>query len=307
MAVLFKYLSTITEVELDNDVVIPCTDEDGFHCILIKNSKRKTLNGAYSTDNLDIKINRVLSRNGNDYYVHIIKAKKNDGYSNSQFNTIFEYVFSKIENEIDDIQLSGLITSLEDYFKTTQNPNRRETQIGVFGELLAIKYLAGCGYSEIVNKYHTNFYSKHDIEINSGLRMEIKATTSEKRIHHFKHNQIMRSDVEVLIVSILLEEAKEGVSLRELFNMVMPLFHDADSIFALKKLMIRCGLDEEDCGMSFSFEKAMQNIRFYSASKLPKINKENFDGITNIEYDVDCSNCEFCNVEDVLSLLKVGN
>lgn len=299
----FKYISSLTEDELKEAVVVPCADEDGFSCILIKNSKNKILATGYSTDNLDVKINRVLVRNGENYYVHIIKTKKTDSYSEMQFNIIYEYVFKKIDNPIDDVQLSSLITSLEDYFKMTPEKNKRDIQIGVFGELFTIKHLYDCGFKEIVNKYHTNFYSKHDIEISNSLRLEVKTTTSEKRIHHFKHNQIKRNDIDVIVSSVLLEESKEGVSLKEMFQMVFPLFNNPDSIFALKKLMIKCGLEENECGMSFSFEKAGNEIKYFNAIDLPKIEQVSFEGITNIEYDIDCTNCLSYNVFDLISIL----
>jgi len=117
-------------------------------------------------------------------------------------------------------------------------------------------------------------------------------------------NQIKRRDVDVIVSSVLLEEAKEGMSLKEMFELVIPLFENPDSIFALEKLMIRCGIEEEKEGMAFSFEKAMLDIRFYSADELPKIDEESFEGITNIEYDVDCSNCEYFNNDDLISLLN---
>lgn len=300
----FKYISSITEEELENNVVVPCTDEDGFSCILIKNAKAKTISSGYSTDNMEIKINRLLMRNGKDHYFHIIRAKKTDAYSRSQFDTIFEFVFKKIEIPVDDIELSGLITSLEDYFKTTPEKNKREIQIGVFGELFTIKYLYDIGYPEIVEKFHKNFYSKHDLEVNSRVRMEVKSTTSEKRIHHFKHNQIMRNDVKVILSSVMLEESKEGTSLKTLFEKVIPLFDDPDAKFALQKLMVRCGIAGGEEGLSFAYEKALNDIRFYDATDLPKIEKETFDGITNIEYDVDCSNCVYFNIDDLITVLK---
>ena len=300
----FKYISFITNQELEDDFVIPCSDENNDSCILIKNSTRKTVQSSYSTDNLDVKLNRVLTRGTTDYSFHIIRAKKSDGYSKEQFETIFQYVFKKIERPIDDVELATLITSLEDFFKVTPEKNKRDIQIGVFGELLTIKYLYDIGYQKIVDKYHTNFYSKHDVEISSKLRLEVKTTTSEKRIHHFKHNQITRKDVSVLVSSVLLEESKEGTSLRELFELVMPLFSNPDSQFALKKLMVRCGLDNPEYnGMSFSFDKALDDIRFYDVKSLPRIEKDSFEGVYNIEYDVDCSNCEWMEVDHLLRAL----
>ena len=299
----FKYLSNISTEELNAYSVIPCIDEEGNQCILIKNSKEKLVQSGYSTDNLDIKLNRILHRGETDYFFHIIKSKKHDGYSQQQFNIIFEYVFKKIERPISDVDLSSLITSLEDYFKLTPESNKREIQIGVFGELLTIQYLWNAGYKDIVTKYHTNFYSKHDVEINNCLRLEVKATTSEKRIHHFKHNQITRDDVEVIISSVLLEESKEGLTLKELFNQVMELFDDPDSIFALQKLMIRCGLNEENSGMAFAYQKAVNDIRFFNSKNCPKIPVISIDGITNIEYDVDLSTTEYYLIDDLISIL----
>lgn len=288
----FKYISNIDENDLEENIVIPCIDEEGYSCILIKNSLPKTLIAAYSTDNLEIKLNRVLTRNEKEYFFHVIKAKKIDGYSKNQFSIIFEYVFRKIENPIDDVNLASLIISLEDFFKTTPESNKRSIQIGVYGELLTIKYLFDIGYTDIIECYHENFYSKHDVEIDKNRRLEIKATTSEKRIHHFKHNQLMRTDVDVFVSSVMLEEVKDGLSLLELFEMVSPLFKNPDSKFALEKLKIKCGLIDGNEGMKFSYQKALNDIRFYNSVDLPKIQICSFDGISNIEYDVDFSGCD---------------
>ena len=82
------------------------------------------------------------------------------------------------------------------------------------------------------------------------------------------------------------------------------MFDDPDAKFALQKLMVRCGITDGEEGLSFAYEKALNDIRFYDVVNLPKIEKETFDGITNIEYDVDCSNCEYLNVDCLLSVLK---
>ena len=70
---LFKYISSITNQELEDAVVIPCCDENNDSCILIKNRSKKTVQSSYSTDNLDVKLNRILTRESKDYYFHIIR------------------------------------------------------------------------------------------------------------------------------------------------------------------------------------------------------------------------------------------
>lgn len=299
----FKYISEITEEELKTNIVIPCTNQDGFQTILIKNATKKTVESSYSTDNLDVKVNTLLSYNGCNYFFHIITSKKQDFYSRQQFNIIYEYIFNKISNSILDNSLFGLLNSIEDYFKTSPEKDTRKLQIGVFGELLVLKNLYDLGYENIVEKYHNNFYSKHDIEISDKVRLEIKTTSSEKRIHRFKHNQIYRTDVKVYVISSMLEPAQEGYSLYRLFEDVIQLYTDSDSILALRKLMKKCGVDEENEGLRFALNKAIDDIYYFDSKDLPKINFKEPKGVSNIEYDVDCSLAEEMDKDILIHLL----
>src|SRR5574344_1748391 len=149
----YKYISDITDSELEKNCVIPCVNELNLHCILIKNFSEKNINNDYSTDNLNIRLNGTLLHLTKKFYFHIITAKKNDPYSLEQFNVIYEYIFKKIVSPIEDSKLSILITSLEEYFKTPPDPDRRSLQIGVYGELLSIQFLYNFGYFEILKKY----------------------------------------------------------------------------------------------------------------------------------------------------------
>jgi hypothetical protein len=298
------YLANVSEEGLRSNVVIRCTTSDGYPCLLIKNSKEKTGYSPTSlTDNLKIKFDTLVTENGSNYYCHLIQSRKNDYYSTQQFNIVFEYVFNKITAPIDSTSLYSLVTSLEEYFRITPEQNKTRFQIGVFGELLFVRCLYQAGYPEITEKYHKNFYSKHDIEISSSLRMEIKTAEGEHRIHHFKHNQIHRSDVDVLVGSVLLERASSGLSLRDLFTQVIALYKDPDAVFALRKLMARCGISDEDAGPSFSEEKALSDIRIYNAAKLPQLPIDDVDGVTGVEYDVDCSLAESIELSEVLQIL----
>jgi len=298
----FKYISQITKEELNNNIVIPCTNENGYPCILIKNSIEKKISSNYNTDNLEIKLNAVLVHDNENHYFHIITSKKNDYFAKVQFNVIFEYVFMKIESKISDNSLSNLISSIYEYFKISPDADFRNMQIGVFGELLCIKKLYESGYEEIVNKYHRDFYSKHDIEINDKVRLEIKTTSSEKRIHRFKHNQIYRDDVKVFVASSILEPSQEGCSLYDLFVEIKSLYSDPDAKFALEKLMKKCGISLENKGLTFALSKAYGDLYFFDSDSLPKINIKEPNGVTNISYDVDCSFGESLDVFEMIKL-----
>lgn len=300
----YKYITELNENDFSQRVVILCITEDGKQSILICNDKEKTNPSSYETDNLTIKMDRVLQYNGKDFFLHIIESKKSDEYSRNQFNTIYEYIFRKITQPISSIQLFQLITSIEEYFRLSPEPNRIPLQIGVFGELLFVRYLYDAGYKEIVKKYHSNFFLKHDIEISQSMRVEIKTALGEKRIHHFKHNQIFRTDCDVYVGSVLLEKSQEGLTLYDLFKCVIGILVNPDSIFEMEKLMVRCGVSPEDKGLSIAEEKAINSIRIYRADELPHLVVNDLPGISSIEYDVDCSVSTDENVSDFIDMVK---
>ena len=301
----FRYISNITKEELNLSFVIPCINEEGFKSILIRNKENKSTRIKMSTDNLLVQLDTVLKLDDEDYYFHIITAKKNDMYSLSQFNDIYDYIFKKFDSPILGKELMNLISSIEEYFKTTPEPNLQQMQIGVYGELLTIKHLHDIGLKDIVIYFHTNFFSKHDIEISKKIRMEVKSSVSEKRIHRFSHSQIFRNDVDVYVCSVLLEKSKEGKSLYDLFEEVIELYSDPESILYLKKLRIKCNLNEDNKGLTIAYDKAINDFKVYNVINLPKINISAPDGVYNIKYDVDCSLAIDENLDELIK--KITN
>ena len=300
----FEYISDITEQEVETNNVISCINEDGMPCILIKNAVNKTVKSAYTTDNLDVKFNSVLRLHDEDYYFHIITAKNNDLRLNKQFEVIFDYVFRKISEPIDEDGLNKLFGSIEELFRISPDADVRNLQVGVFGELLVVKQLYEHGYIKIVDKYHTNFYSKHDIEISETVRIEVKTSVSEKRMHRFKHSQLHRDDIQLFVASSLLEEAQEGLSLYSLFEETIGRTIDPEKVLSLYKLMAKCGVSEEDEGIRCSEQKALDELRYYDGKILPQLD-EIPEGISSVSYDVDCAFAPCIVVDDFIKLLDI--
>ena len=188
----------------------------------------------------------------------------------------------------------------------TPDPNRKNVQIGVFGELLTLDFLKQAGYPEILTKYHTDFFSKHDIEISNALRLEVKSSVGDKRIHHFKHDQLYRKDIKLLVASVLLETSQEGLTLSSLFLRILVMTVDPDMRFALQKLMVRCGVSEDDQGLSFSEEYAFSRLKIFDAVNLPKIEGDAPNGVSSVEYDVDCALATDLLIGDAIAIMK-GN
>ena len=297
----YKYIGNITPEELETQIVFPCFDEDGYRCILIKNAFEKTVVSKYETDNMIIKLNTRLQFDSKNYYFHIITSKNSDHDAIKSFDLIYEYIFTKIESAVSDDTLAMVVLSLEEYFRITPEKDTKKLQIGVWGELFCIDYLYNKGFSDIAKKYHNNFYFKHDIELSDSLRMEVKSTVDPKRIHHFRHDQICRSDVTVIVCSIILEESQEGTTLLDMCKRIMSLIDDPDDRLNMEKIIRMCGLSDEKPGMAFSELKAEEEIRFYFAGSLPMIASPIPNGVTRVEYDVDCSFGEEIDIANLLT------
>ncbi len=285
----YRYISEISEKEFKNATVLPFKSEDGRPCILIRNNKPKIVVQKGKTDNIEYRLNSIVEKDGEKYHFHIMECIHSDDYSKEQFNIAYEYLFKKIKYPLNDIDLSKLINSLESLFKISPEKDKSALQTGVFAELLFLLYIYENGYTEILNKYHSYFYSKHDIEIDDKNRIEIKSSTTSKRIHTFGHDQLYRKDVNVFVGSLLLEYSQEGLTLYELFNKIMALITNPEDYIDMGKLKAMCGISELSKGPSFSYIKSIEQIRIFKSEDLPHLEITIVNGVTDIHYNVECS------------------
>lgn len=300
----FKYIAELKEEEFETQTVLPFTNEEGRPCVLIRNAieKQNVLSGA--TDNLEYRLNTVVTHNEKRYFFHIVSCTKDDGYSKEQFSIAYTYLFKSIKEPKSDFEIGSLINSLEQLFKITPEKDRFKLHLGVYGELLFLNYMLEHGCSDIISSYHSNFFSKHDIEIDRLNRIEIKTTVGGKRIHHFSHDQIFRKDVNVYVVSNILEESEEGVSLNELFEKVISKIINAKALLWFGQLKGFCGISSSNPGPSFSYDKAISDLRVFNSKALPHLEVEVTKGISNISYDVDCATAEEENTDDFVAFIN---
>jgi hypothetical protein len=300
----YRYIGDITQEEFETAPVLPFKSEDGKPCLMIRNSREKTTLQTGQTDNLEYHLNSTINKDGKSYCFHVISCLKDDGYSKEQFAIAYEYLFKKIRYPQSDVDLSKLISSLEQLFRVTPEADKKKLHIGVFGELLFLLYVYDNGYKEILTKYHSYFYSKHDIEIDGHNRIEIKSTTEPSRIHSFKHDQLFRQDINVYVGSLILEYSQEGTSLFTLFEKIMSLITDPDDLLAMGALKAMCDISEEKPGPAFSLERAISQIKIFKSDDLPHLTNGFVNGVSNISYDVDCALADDIPIKDFIRCLS---
>lgn len=303
---IYKYITEITEKEMNEMIIIPCLNDNGFRTLLIKNLTKKRIESNYDTKHLIIKKNITLYYDNQPYFFHLISCKENTNLMNYNFDIIYEYLFKKIEEPIDESTFSELLFSIQSLFEKPSD-NLTSVQIGTAGELLTALHLYKSGYKGIFNNFHKNMFSKHDIEITDSLKIEVKTTTKETRTHRFSHNQIYDNFYDIYVSSVILYKTEKGTSLYDLFVELLNITDNYETRFSLYKLMNFCGVNNMNQGIVFSKENSMKSIKIINGINLPKINNDIPEGISNISYDVYCDLARQESIGNFVKFLREQN
>lgn len=223
---------------------------------------------------------------------HIIVCLSDEDFIIRDFEKVFNVLIVKNPKRMSSFEVLNLFNSIDIIFRTTEEKENRELQIGLFGELITLKYLYNLGYTNIIDKWHTKFSLKHDVELDKLNRIEIKTTTKEERIHTFKHNQLTRKDVKVYVVSCLLEISDTGLTLNNLIDYIIELCDDINKVNELHALKKKCGINDQYEGMTFNEELAYLKLKLYDSNYIPQIKEDIPEAITRITYDVNLANVD---------------
>ena len=179
-----------------------------------------------------------------------------------------------------------LFYSLETIFTVTSSHDR-SLEIGLYGELTAINYFYDNDLGELYKSWHSDFFNKHDFEIDKTTKVEVKTTTNDVRIHSFRHNQICREGMEIFVISSLLQPCEKGLSLYELCEKTISLLDNSEQMLAIELLMNKLGLNVNYQGISCIQEETYNNLALYNVKDIPRITSEIPVGVSNISYDID--------------------
>jgi len=284
-----EYIANLDLKEIRNHNVIRCQSNEGIPAVLIRNSEKSSDTKQRKSDHLLLKTNvEIVVSNDELGSFHIILCTTKNEEIIAHFDNIARYLFLKKDAAMSSEEIVELFSSLVSVFKLSPEKNNLQMQIGVFGELISLHYFYNNNLKRIVSLWHKDFSSKHDIELDGKNRIEIKTTSSEKRIHRFGHNQICRKDVNVFILSLVTEPSEQGISLYELFQLTKNLVQDARVLIALELLEYKCGITDLEKGFTSGFDSSLKSVRVFLADKLPHLVFDEEKGVSNVSYDVDC-------------------
>ncbi|MDR0861699.1 MAG: PD-(D/E)XK motif protein [Oscillospiraceae bacterium] len=197
--------------------------------------------------------------------------------------------------------LSELFTSLTNLFANAHKASTVELQ-GFFGELYAIKYFNDLGIN-LGDYWQKKEKMKFDFSISFQKKIEVKTTTNELRIHHFRHEQLLSDLYDIFVISILLRDDDSGLSLLELIKDVQIIAKTNFNTLMYIEDFVKNFDESELSSIRFDTGYVDRNLHIFKAQDVPRFKEEQPLGVSKTEYDSDLTNSRHISNEEFIAWL----
>lgn len=303
MSILEKYHQVFQEKENEHDfTLIPYSknlyvgrDNVGHAVIVVLSNRPSRMPIRQKTKLLSVECNvSVIYKLDSEIchnVVHIIRCLAETKREEEIF---VELVSLFNEPSVDDNQEDAIlevVSILTAFFTDKTEPSYTELQ-GLFAELYTIWSYAGT--VDLAKYWQSKERMKFDFSLSERDKIEVKSTLKNERRHHFRHEQLWSDVFNIYVISYMLREDDEGLSLLELIGRTKPLLMDDPRKVLIIDRYLK-NTSEERLGKVRYNEHLLQYWRkIYSASEIPKFSEQAPSGVSNAEYD-----CILDNVQDV--------
>lgn len=277
-------------------------DSVGNLCVVIRSSsiahgpirQRTKMLSVECNIKLDCKINGEITT----AFVHIVRCFSRVEKERELF---LDLIDATIIDATSDDEILEAFRILSKFFADKSEPSDGEL-IGLYAELDAINTFSPSIHLE--DYWQSKDRMKFDFSITDTLKLEVKATTKSTRIHHFRHEQLITDLYSIYVLSYMLREDDEGVSLFDLIIAVKPLLSRSPrKLLRIDKILKNVSEDRLK-GFRFNSEYTVEKRHFYPADVIPKFSESTPDGVANAEYDCSLENLEYISDDDFITLVK---
>lgn len=223
-------------------------------------------------------------------------------------NELFAFIrltlaFIESSEEHSSKRLYDLFTALTNLFAGTYKANQVELQ-GFYGELYAIKYFFQLGLN-LSDYWQKTEKMKFDFSISEHKKIEVKSTTKELRIHHFRHEQLLSDLYDICVVSIMLRVDDQGFSLLDLVQDIRKIAaNNFDTLMYIEDF-IKNFDEAELSNIKYNAGYTDRNLHVYNAINVPKFEEEQPRGVSKTEYDSDLTNANPMPTSDFLDWIQL--
>lgn len=188
--------------------------------------------------------------------------------------------------------ITELFSALTRLFSTKRQSDANVIA-GLFGELYTIYYLDSQEI-DVSKAWQKKDLMKFDFTISPTKRLEVKTAVGSERKHHFKHEQLYYEDYDIMVVSLMLREANQGISVFDVVDYCRKKYASDYARLNIIESKLSDYSDDELRGMVYDETYLERNIKFVPASEVPRFREKSPNNLTNAEYD--------CNLGETIGI-----
>jgi hypothetical protein len=196
------------------------------------------------------------------------------------------------DDDLNSRSITELFSALTRLF-TTKRQSDVNAVTGLFGELYTIYYLESQEI-DVSKAWQKKDLMKFDFTISPTKRLEVKTAVGSERKHHFKHEQLYYEDYDIMVVSLMLREANQGISVFDVVDFCRKKYASDYARLNIIENKLSDYSDDELKGMVYDETYLERNIKFVPASEVPRFKEKSPNNLTNAEYD--------CNLGEIIGI-----
>ena len=264
-------------------------DKDDNIVIVLKPNIQNRRPYNISTKALSLECNAKVSFSDSiPETVHILKCL----LKTTKEKTIFlELSKLFISDDYSDKYVIETFNTLQNFFSNKKELSDNELT-GFYAELYTIYKFHDS--LQIEKFWQSKDRLKFDFSISEKIKLEIKATTKDLRIHHFLHEQLNSTYFDIYVLSYLFRYDDEGLSLYDLIEKVRPILINEKEKFMRLTYIEKNTSKERLQDFKYNQIYTDENMRLYKAENIPKFREQTPAGVSKAEYD-----CALDNVNPI--------
>lgn len=301
------YLSELNKIKLKTDlnyfteksVYFGITKNGDYSFGVESNDNNgKTLSINYKKISIICNVGLVSDESNSARRFHIINFKSESTEQVNLFFTLFSALFKDEKYSSDDFL--SIYNMINEIF-TIKKDYSTEELIGLYGELY---FIVAFDKNEMLPHWHTDYNNKFDFSISEKLKIEVKTTLKNSRIHHFKHNQLISEIYDIYVISLLLQKDDKGIKLSELISNVLMDVDPNSKIFNYLAAVYTFIVSNKIYDYAFDSEYIKSNLKIFNSKSIPRFSETTKEGVLNAEYDVDLNNIRGLNIDEFRMFFK---
>lgn len=279
-------------------------DKQGNCSMVINSSTPKHNQIMQKTKKLSLECNvsvtYCIQGNNNSSVVHVIKCYSKEKSDVSLFLELSSLFIQ--EGNFSEQHLLKVFRTMVDFFSRKNEPSDIELQ-GLYAELYAIKYFKdSIGLDKF---WQSKDKLKFDFSITDKIKIEVKSTQKNERVHHFRHEQLTTSLYDIYIISFMLRHDDSGLSLYDLLIEMRGIYKNDP-----KRLIKICSTlkntsESRLLAMRFDTDYTNSKMRIFKAHNVPKFKQTTPSGVFNAEYDCSLDNIQNIDLQDFVNNILI--